>query len=125
MFTNELQCPPQNGIRQCERRRILCNSFNCATTPRIVQRRYEIAVANMEHRQHSEEPNLVEGIAVRLCDRQSPGHRCASGIAWPEHLQQGDAEAGLKVHLVVAAKGTAIERPNRSHRPKLGLTEEG
>ena len=125
VLADKLERPSQNGICQGHCRRIFRGTINGPAELCIVQRGFEMTVADLEHRQHAQQPHLVEDVAACLGDRQASAQGRARRLALPAHLHRRNAEARLEMHLLGPAASGIIESADRSLRPAVAFREQG
>ena len=65
-----------------------------------MQRGFEIAIADFEHRQHSEQPDLVEDVTACLGNRQASAQGQTRSIALSMNLHRRNPQARLEIHLL-------------------------
>ena len=71
-IAHDVQRSAQNGMGQRDSGRILDGPGNGPAARCVMQRGFEIAAAEMEHVEQTQQPHLVEGVAAVFRDRQAP-----------------------------------------------------
>src|SRR6185369_17194253 len=69
MVADEVERSSQYGLRQGHAGRLFDDSGDGSAEPCVVQRGLEVTIAGMKHRQHAEQPDLVEHVAACLGNR--------------------------------------------------------
>src|ERR1700722_16381360 len=121
MLAYKLKCPTQNRICQGHCGRILHNSINGPAKPCVMQRSLEVSIADIEHRQHAQQPHLAEDITARFGNRQASVQRRTRFIALPAHLHQRNAEARLEMHFLGSATRVIIQSEYCLFRPAIAF----
>ena len=101
-------------------RRILDGSVNSPAELCIMQRGFEIAVADVEHRQHAEQPDLVEDVTACFGNRQASAQGHTRRIALSMNLHRRNPQARLEIHLLGPTASW-----HRQGRVLLALTSNG
>ena len=125
MLADKLERPSQNGICQGHCRRVFRGTINGPAEPGVMQRGFEISVADFEHRQHAEQRHLVEDLAACFGDRQASVQGCTRRIALSAHLHGRNAKARLQIYLRVAAPSVVVESKYSPLRPAMAFAKQG
>ena len=104
--------------------RILHRSGDGGTAPCVVQGGFEIPDAQVEHIQRTQQPQLVEGVATFLGDREASVQRHTRRIATSAHEHQRHSQGRLKMHLLEPAASGIVESEKRPLRPAMTFRQQ-
>ena len=120
----QLKRNPQNGMRQLVSHRILYRSGDSGAAPCVVQGCLEASGAQMEHIERTEQPQLIEGVAAFLRDREASVQRLARRVLSSAREHQGYAEGRQKAHFLEPAARSIVESMTRPLRPAMTFCQQ-